>query len=63
MAKLKTYIIEEVASYYLKAKTRAEADRIFLGAISLRGPLGETVKINCEINHREVYADPENREV
>lgn len=54
--KLKTYIIEETTSYYLKAATRSEAERLFLDSISTKAPIE-----SCEVHERDVYPDPENR--
>lgn len=57
MAKRSTYIIEEVATYYLVATSREQAERKFLKAINLPATSG----IQCEVNQREVYLDPESR--
>ena len=57
MAKQSTYIIEEIATYYVVATSRAQAERKFLKAISLPANLN----IQCEVNEREVYRDPEQR--
>ena len=51
-----TYAIEENAVYYLNAKSKREAEKIFLNAIVLKNK-----KIHCEVKEREVYLDPEQR--
>ncbi len=53
---MKTYIIEEVAVYYVQAKSTSQAERKFLKAIALTDQ-----SIHCEVPERDVYPDPENR--
>lgn len=54
---MKTYIIEETATYYIVATDKRHAERKFLNAISFK-PAGPR---HCEVPEREVYPDPENR--
>jgi hypothetical protein len=54
--KLKTFIIEEVASYYVRATNRRQAERKFLDSIAC---IGNTVE-HTIVHEREVYPDPEN---
>lgn len=54
---MKTYCIEETATYYLLAKSKRDAERIFLDSITLPRDSG----IHCDVSEREVYPDPENR--
>jgi hypothetical protein len=55
--KLKTFIIEETACYYVNARTRRAAEKKFLSSITIPND----AKILCEVSEREVYPDPENR--
>jgi hypothetical protein len=54
---MRTYCIEEVTTYYVKARSARAAERLFLNSITL-GP-----GIACEVHEREVYKDPENRDL
>lgn len=54
---MKTYIIDEVATYYVRASSKAAAEKKFLKAIKVTG----NVKVTCEVHERDVYEDPENR--
>jgi hypothetical protein len=55
--KLKTFIIEETANYYVNATSGRAAEKKFLSTITIPADAG----ILCEVTEREVYPDPENR--
>lgn len=54
---MKTYVIEEIATYYVQAENEEAAEKKFLDSITIPKRAG----ILCEVNEREVYEDPENR--
>lgn len=53
---MKTYIIEEHATYYLQAESAEQAEEMFLEAIAINGR-----DIHCEVSEREIDEDPEDR--
>lgn len=57
--KKRTFIINEVANYYVKATSEKQAEQQLLDAISL----DDGAAIDCEVKDRDVYPDPENRDI
>jgi len=51
---VRTYVIEELCTYELKAKSAEAAERIFLSHISVG-----KAQIECEVHEREVYEKPD----